>query len=71
MENMEGRGKMKKKNESFLVQFTYDYYCQGFEATRGIVLVKNVPGFEAACNRIKMTKQYLDARDFENLTIDI
>jgi hypothetical protein len=62
---------MKKKNQSYLVKFTYDYYCQGYEDTRETVLVHNCPSFEAACNRIRIVSTYLNARDFENLTIDI
>lgn len=59
------------KNDIFLVQFTYDYYCHVYENAPITVLVKNVPSFEAAINRIKILNKWINPRDFINLTIDI
>lgn len=65
------------KNHFYLVRFTYDQYSQGYEDVTETVLVKNAPCFEAACNQIKIicddrgNSRFLDARDFEDMTIDI
>ena len=55
----------------YLVKFTYDYYCQGYDETRETVLVRNAPSFAAACNRIVASGKFYHARDFENMTIDL
>ncbi len=52
----------------YLVQFTYDHYCQGWEDATIQVLVKNVSCFKDACEKISL--HYHRARDFENLTIE-
>jgi hypothetical protein len=57
----------------FLIRFTYDHYCQGYEDAQETLLVK-APSFEAACNRVKIQElgvmqKYHAARDFENLTL--
>lgn len=54
----------------FLVQFEYEYYCQGWEWATGYVLVKNVRTFEEAVLKIKNTKKYESAKNFKNLTIE-
>jgi hypothetical protein len=54
----------------YLIRFKYDYYCQGFEEGSETLLVKCNKGFEAACNRIKIFGKFINAREFENLTID-
>jgi len=53
----------------YLVNFKYDYYCQGTESTYTSVLVKNVQSFEAACNKIINYGTWDKPRDFENLTL--
>ena len=64
-----------KNLKNYLIRFTYDHYCQGYEDAVETVLVRNVPSFEAGCNRIKLYSslcgEYRNARDFHNLTIDI
>jgi len=50
----------------YLIRFTYDHYCQGYEDAQETVLVYACD-FEYACYRIK--RAYKNARDFENLTI--
>ncbi len=52
----------------YLISFTYDYYCQGYEDDTIIVLVE-APDFYRATQKIINTKKYLNARDFENRTI--
>lgn len=53
---------------SFLVKFTYDHYCQGFEEAEETVLVKNALSFADAC--IKIADNYKNARRFKNLTLE-
>lgn len=50
----------------YLITFTYDYYCQGYDKAQGSVLV-NANTFEQACEAIKI--KFYNARDFENLTL--
>jgi len=50
----------------YLIRFTYDFYCQGYEDAQETVLVY-AEDFGYACNKIM--RQYKNARDFENLTI--
>jgi hypothetical protein len=50
----------------FLVSFWFDHYCQGTEDAYETCLVYAVD-FEEACDKI--SKQYDNARDFENKTI--
>ena len=50
-----------------LIRFKYDFYCQGYDDAVETVLVKKVFTFEEACAKIK--KKYLNARDFEDLTL--
>jgi hypothetical protein len=58
----------------YLVEFVYDYYCQGWESTRETLLV-HAPSFEAACNRIKIVcddrgyEVYKNPTDFKNKTL--
>jgi len=54
----------------FLVAFEYEYYCQGWEWTQGMVLVKNVRTFEEAVRKIKKVEEYSSARNFKNMTIE-
>lgn len=51
----------------YLISFTYDHYCQGYENVELTVLVYAC-SFNYACDKIK--KKYRNARDFENLTIE-
>jgi len=50
----------------FLIRFQYEYYCQGYEWTSEIALVKDST-FARAC--AKIGRKYKSAKDFENLTI--
>lgn len=52
---------------AYLIQFTYDHYCQGYEDATIIVLVYDLY-YSNACKKIQ--KRYKNARNFENLTID-
>lgn len=52
--------------KAFLIRFTYDHYCQGFEEAEETVLVY-AKYFVTACVKIK--SRYINARDFRNLTI--
>lgn len=55
--------------KAYLIQFTYDHYCQGYENATIIVLVYAV-SFINAIGKIQATNDYRNARDFENLTIE-
>ena len=59
---------MKTINIVYLVRFTYDHYCQGYEDASETVLV-HAPSFFQACEKIIKEGKYRKARDFENLTI--
>ena len=50
----------------YLIKFTYDHYCQGYEDAVEYLLVY-ASSFEVACEKIP--HKYRCARDFENLTI--
>ena len=50
----------------YLIRFTYDHYCQGYEDAQETVLVSSV-SFAGACLKIK--RNYKNAREFENLTL--
>ena len=50
----------------YLIKFTYDYYCQGYESTTEYVLVY-ASDFKRACWKIE--DNYKNARQFENQTI--
>jgi hypothetical protein len=50
----------------YLIRFTYDHYCQGYEDATEIVLVY-AQDFGYACNKIM--HRYKNARGFENLTL--
>lgn len=52
----------------FLVDFRYEYYCQGYEWTRGQVLVE-ASTFESACDKIRQSTDYMSACDFVNKTL--
>lgn len=52
----------------YLVQFTYDHYCQGYEDATIQVLVKKAKSFEDACRKI--STKYKNAREFQNQTIE-
>ena len=51
----------------YLIKFTYEYYCQGFETTQEYALVKAASPQEAYR---KIKERYEGARDFYNLTIE-
>lgn len=52
--------------KAYLIRFTYDYYCQGYEETEKQVLVYAENVFEA-CKKIE--EKYPNARDFFNDTL--
>ena len=55
-------GKLKQ----YLVTFTYDAYCQGYEeATENRLVYAST--FDQACNVIKLS--FYNARDFQNSTL--
>ena len=53
---------------AYLIQFTYDHYCQGYEDATISVLVY-AERFDVAMDRIRAI--YYNARNFVNLTIGI
>jgi hypothetical protein len=50
----------------YLIRFTYDHYCQGYEDAVETVLVYAY-SFEQACNYIPL--KYMSPRNFENMTL--
>jgi hypothetical protein len=54
--------------KGYLIQFTYDHYCQGYENATISILVY-ADSFDIACRKIEVL--YHNARRFENLTIGI
>lgn len=55
--------------KAYLIQFTYDHWCQGYEDATITVLVY-ASSYSFACSRISNLPEYRNARDFENLTIE-
>jgi len=54
----------------YLIEFSYEYYCQGYEWTSTTVLVK-ASSFDEACKKIRSRYlQYTNAKNFVNKTID-
>lgn len=53
--------------KAYLIQFTYDHWCQGYEDATINVLVYAY-SFDGAC--IKISTTYENARGFVNLTIE-
>ena len=53
--------------KAFLIQFTYDHYCQGYEDAIISVLVY-AEDFQSAI--LKIATIYENARYFKNLTIE-
>ena len=51
----------------FLIRFTYDHYCQGYEDATETLLVY-ADSFDDACDMIRVSK-YENPRDFRNLTL--
>lgn len=54
------------KPHPYLIKFTYEYYCQGYEEATESVLVYAY-SFEQACSYISM--KYNDTKNFENMTM--
>jgi len=52
----------------FLIHFTYDFYCQGYEKDEIDILVQ-ASTFEFACQKIMASKLYERPREFINRTI--
>ena len=53
--------------KTYLIQFTYDHYCQGYEKTTITILV-HAEDYQSAI--LKIATIYKNARHFENLTIE-
>ena len=60
----------------YLIQFDYEYYCQGWEDAVMIVLVRNATSFEDACKQIleksvdfAHAREWTNPKNFVNLTI--
>ena len=51
----------------YLVHFTYDHYCQGYEEAKVYVLV-HAMNWGEACAKIRY--EFENARNFENYTIE-
>lgn len=55
---------------TYMIRFDYDHYCQGYEDATETVLVR-ASSYEDACLKIKAkTHTYKNARNFRNLTIE-
>lgn len=52
----------------FLVEFSYEHYCQGYEWVTERLLVQSGT-FEDACEAIRNRNRYSTARKFENKTM--
>ena len=52
----------------FLIEFRYEYYCEGYEYTRGTLLVES-DTFENACEVIRADGEYMNACNFINRTM--
>ena len=55
--------------QDYLVGFTYDYYCQGYEKTTRTVLIRKCVSFQEACAIILGSGKFKNARNFENWTL--
>lgn len=60
-----------KELSDYLIKFTYDYYCQGYDDEQETVLVKNASSFGSAVNILKISGKYYNPREFHNMTIDL
>lgn len=58
-----------KQTKDYLIRFTYDFYCQGYEDETENVLVRAF-SFEQACSKIALCGKYMGAREFVNMTIE-
>lgn len=62
----------------YLIRFQYEHYCQGFEWVTETVLVKvpeilggyNLPNNTMDYCKKVISEKYLNAKDFENLTLE-
>ena len=52
----------------YLIEFRYEYYCQGYDWTQTHALVE-ATSFEEACNKIAENKEYHNACEFIDKTI--
>ena len=50
----------------YLINFTYEHYCQGYEDANITALVY-AESYASACEKLKSA--YLNARDFRNRTL--
>jgi len=53
----------------YLVEFEYEYYCQGFEWTTTTMLVY-AENFMQACGKVRESTRFREARNFKNRTIE-
>jgi hypothetical protein len=63
---MSGNLSLNLVETPYLIQFTYDHWCQGYEDATISILVYAV-SYDSACVKIHAT--YENARMFKNLTI--
>ena len=56
------------KKQTFLVQFEYEYYCQGYEWTTETLLVA-AKSFDDVCYKILDLGKYTNAKNFRNKTL--
>ncbi len=54
--------------KTYLIEFEYEYYCQGYEWVTTTVLVRDSKTFKAACKKISAV--YKNAKEFTDKTID-
>lgn len=61
------------RDKQFLIKCTYDYYCQGYEATSDSFL-SHGHDFKDACSQLAVwgqdSKIGINFRDFINMTVD-
>lgn len=53
--------------KAYLIQFTYEHYCQGYEDATISILVY-AENYYIACTKIR--NAYRKAKDFVNLTLE-
>ena len=52
----------------FLIEFTYDHYCQGYEDVQKILLVY-ANSYDEACEKVRNDGKWDNPRVFKNLTL--
>lgn len=56
--------------KAYLIQFDYEYYCEGYEWARGEKLLVYADSFEEACDKIKKNVMYDNVANFKNYTVE-